>query len=165
MSASGVSPLVSFVLYTALVISAITLVVFQLQPTVAEVRDGLALKQARDTLQAFDSAIDTVSLGKHSSTTVPTTLSRGAFIFDTSRNRVYYRLETEQRIFADDLNTTIGTLRYARAENEARVILQYNASTVQLTGEQFSIFPRRSTVVLTNKGMANDTLQIAVRRQ
>lgn len=109
---SGVSPIVSVVLYTSIIVAAIGMVLQIGIPMIDRMQDTAAIENSMDVLDELDDAIQTVaSEGKRAARDLTVTFDRGQYRFDDTANEIYYQLETDSPIISSHASRTIGPVR------------------------------------------------------
>jgi len=159
----GISPLISFVLYTAITMMAISLIVSVGFPYLEKIRDSIAIKQAQDFLGVFDSVISEVALsGENSKVPVTLRFERGKYIFSDDQNELRFKIETDSDIISPGASARLGPLRLEADENASYVILKYNTTDLILAGYNKTLFPGIHKLIVRNLGVENNQLIIEV---
>ncbi|MDY6761976.1 MAG: LamG domain-containing protein [Candidatus Nanohaloarchaea archaeon] len=94
-SRSGVSALISLVIYTGIVVAAVGVVLNVGGPVLDRMQDTAAIQSSIDTLTGLDEQIRSVAAeGTYSSRTATLRFQRGQYRFDNETGELYYRIET-----------------------------------------------------------------------
>ena len=108
-SSKGVSPLISYVLITGTVISAVGVVLSAGMPLISNMRDTAAIQQSLTTLESLDSAIrGTASGGKYTTQSFTIRSRRGQYFFDEDDNSIFFEIETDSNIISANSKRQIG---------------------------------------------------------
>lgn len=159
----GVSPLISFVLYTAIAVMTISIVITVGFPYLEKIRDSVAIKQAQDFLSVFDSVVSEVALsGQNSKVPITLRFDRGKYSFSEEQNELRFRIKTKSNIISQGASARIGPLSLEANENETYVILKYNTTELVLAGYNKILFPGTHKLVVQNMGVKNNQLIIEV---
>ena len=107
----GISPLLSGVMYIAIVNVAIIAVMQIGMPAIENMEDASAIDQAKTTLLSIDQVITEIAeQGKGSARVVPIQIKKGELYIDNESDRIYYLIETESEIISPRTKTKIGNL-------------------------------------------------------
>ncbi len=107
----GISPLISYVLLTGVIIAATTSILAMGYPLLNEMRDTTSIQQAINTLNEVDSAIrDTASGGTYTTRTFRIMHKRGDYFFDEDNNAIVYEIDTESTIISPHTSTDLGPI-------------------------------------------------------
>ncbi|MFB6294265.1 MAG: LamG domain-containing protein [Candidatus Nanohaloarchaea archaeon] len=100
-SRSGVSALVSLVIYTGIVVAAVGIVLNVGGPILKRMQDTAAIQSSVDTLTQLDDTIRSVAAeGTFSSRTATIRFDRGRYLFDNETGELYYQLETSSNFIS-----------------------------------------------------------------
>ncbi len=107
----SLSPLLSGILYTGIVIVAIIIVMNVIIPFTEKMKDKAAFESAKETMLTLDKAIQSVlKEGRYSSRVVPVEIKRGKLVIDNTTGKIWYELETEAEIISTGTKKEIGNL-------------------------------------------------------
>jgi len=163
MKQKGVSPLVSFVLYTAIAVLVISIVLTVGFPYIEKMRDSISIKQAQDFLGVLDNTITEVALaGENSRVPVTLRFERGRYIFSSDKNALTFSIETESNVVSQGASRQVGALILYADANGTHVFLGYNESDLVLNGFNKTLFPGTYNLIVENSGVVNNNLVIEV---
>lgn len=101
MRRTGLSPLVSLVVYTAIIVAAVGVVINFATPVIDRMRDTAAIDSSVDTLTQLDQRIRSVAAeGEFSSRTTTLRFQRGQYKFDNETGRLFYEIDTTSNIIS-----------------------------------------------------------------
>ena len=107
----GISPLLSGVMYLAIVTVSLGVVMQIGMPAIEKMEDNSAIEQAKNTLIAIDKVImEIAEQGKGSTRVLPIQIKKGKLYIDNESDRIYYVIETESEIISPRTKTQIGNL-------------------------------------------------------
>ncbi len=129
----SLSPLLSGVVYTGIVIAAIAIVMGVIIPFSEKLKDRAAFEQAKETMLTIDKAIQSVlKEGRYSSRVIPVEIKRGKIVIDNSTGKIWYELETKAGIVSTGVKKKVGNLIIASGadvsvEEKGNVITMKNS--------------------------------------
>ncbi len=98
---TGLSPLVSAVTYTALIVAAVGIALNVGMPIVDRMQDTAAIENSIDALTDLDAQIRRVAAeGRFSSRTQTLRFQRGQYQFNNETGRLYYEIDTESNLIS-----------------------------------------------------------------
>ncbi len=114
----SLSPLLSGVLYTGIVIVSVILAMNILGPVVEKMKDRAAFEEARSFMASLDKTIQkVVKEGRYSTRVISLDFSRGKYIIDNKTNRIKYELETEAKLVSPGTMKKVGNLIIASGDD------------------------------------------------
>ncbi|MCK5474486.1 MAG: hypothetical protein KAI53_03705 [Candidatus Aenigmarchaeota archaeon] len=122
----AISPILSGVLFIAIVNVAVIIVTQTGMPAIEKMQDAAAIEQAKNTLTTLDKVIREVAAeGKSSTRVVPIQLKKGALYVDNESDKIYYLIETEAEVISPRTKVNIGNLYFA---SNANVVVEDNGT-------------------------------------
>lgn len=107
----ALSPLLSGVLYTGIIIVSIIIAISVLGPIIDQMKDRAAFEEAKSFMIQLDKAIQAVAKeGKYSTRIITLDFSRGKYIVDNDTNSIEYVLETEAKLVSPGTEKKVGNL-------------------------------------------------------
>ncbi len=107
----SLSPILSGVLYTGIILIAIIIAMSVLGPVIDQMKDRAAFEEAKSFMLQLDKAIQAVAKeGKYSTRILTLDFSRGKYLIDNETNRIKYVLETEAKLVSPGTEKKIGNL-------------------------------------------------------
>lgn len=107
----GVSPLISSVLYVAIVLTAVMMAFNYGMPVIERMQDTNAITSSIDSFQEVNSLVSTVaSEGKYSARTLSLNPDRGQYRFDNETGELYYTLETRSNFISSHTSQRRGNI-------------------------------------------------------
>lgn len=126
MKKKAVSELIGGVLFIGISIAAIILVLQLSTPKINEMKDTIAIDQAKDMLTSIDRVVrDVASEGPGSTRILPIHIKAGHLNIDGDNNRIYYEFDTYANVISPRSKRRIGNLWYSSNTNTS----VYNDST------------------------------------
>ena len=108
----AISPLVSGVIYTGIIVIAISFVVSMVVPAIDVMSDSLKLENAKDTMSSIDIYMQKVaSAGEGSRRTIPVSFDIGKLYIDSENDKIILSVETDSRSISPGTSITIGNLK------------------------------------------------------
>ncbi len=133
----AISPILSGVLFIAIVNIAVIIVTQTGMPAIEKMQDAAAIDQAKDTLTTLDKVIREVAAeGKSSTRVVPIQLKKGTLTVDNESDKIYYMIETEAEVISPRTKVNIGNLYFA---SNANVIVKDNGTHFIMENEHEKI--------------------------
>ncbi len=133
----AISPILSGVLFIAIVNIAVIIVTQTGMPAIEKMQDAAAIDQAKDTLTTLDKVIREVAAeGKSSTRVVPIQLKKGTLTVDNESDKIYYLIETAAEVISPRTKVNIGNLYFA---SNANVIVEDNGTHFIMENEHEKI--------------------------
>ncbi len=152
----GVSPLIAGVIYTALVVTTVTLVITLGLPQLDRVTESTLYLNVREGMSNLDKAIETVaSEGRGSVRIVPLEIRDGILSIDQSNDMVRYELETTSEIVSPKTAVKFGNLIIG---SNADVNASENATHYTLRNSRLQVIMRR--IGLTTAATSINTTEL-----
>ncbi|MDY6778933.1 MAG: hypothetical protein SVU32_09790, partial [Candidatus Nanohaloarchaea archaeon] len=127
MGRKGVSPLLSYVMYVAIGISAVTLAYTAGQPIVEQMQETAAIQQKMDTLSRVDSSIQSVAEhARGTQTTFTVSIRQGQLV--TGNESLTYRIQSGSGIISAGSMRQIGSNLVLSANAQATVVDTYQGT-------------------------------------
>lgn len=107
----SLSPLLSGVLYTGIVLVGIIISVNILGPVIEQMKDKAAFEQAKSFMTQLDKVIqDVAKEGKYSTRIITLDFSKGKYVIDNETNSIEYILETEAKLVSPGTMKKMGNV-------------------------------------------------------
>jgi cellobiose-specific phosphotransferase system component IIB len=114
MFGKGVSPLLTGVLYIAIVTVAVGVVVNVVTPTIKKMEDQAAFEQGKDIIASIDKVIaEVISEGKGSTRIVPIQIKKGMISIDNTSDKIEFTIDTEALLVSPNVKRKVGNLVFA----------------------------------------------------
>lgn len=165
MNRKGISQLVSYVLFLAVLLSALIVTINSI-PIKERMTDTCALKHASDFLSRFDSNLRLASqYGASSKRQLILKFDRGTFYLKSDQNQFYYELETSSEAFSANQSQKLAGIKINVSNDEKKTVrLILNYQDLNLTGLNH-LNPGAHTLYLENKGIKNNQTVIKLSRK
>ncbi|MFH0889970.1 MAG: hypothetical protein V1836_02385 [Candidatus Aenigmatarchaeota archaeon] len=173
----GISPLIAGVIYTALVVTTVTLVITLGLPQLDRVTESTLYLNVREGMTNLDKAIQTVaSEGRGSVRIIPLEIRNGALAIDQINDMVRYEMETTSEIVSPktavkfgnlvigsnaDVNASENATHYTLKNSRLQVTLRKVGSLTAATSINTTEIVQEIKVLSTNKTLplaANGTV-------
>ena len=177
MVRKGVSPLISAVIYTGLVLTTVTLVITLGLPQLDRMTESTLYLNVREGMSNLDKAIQKVAAeGRGSVRIIPLEIRNGKFAIDDANNIIKYELETTSEIISPrtavqfgnlvigsnaDVNASENATHYVLRNSRLQVIIRNVGSPSSQTNINSTELVQEIKVLATNKTLpltANDTV-------
>lgn len=136
----GVSPLIAGIIYTLIVLVAITITLSFVLPEIEKMKDRVAFENAKSMMRKLDEAIrEVVSEGTYSSRIVTISLDRGNLIVYNGTGKIEYRLESTADIVSPGVERKLGNIIIAGGddvtveEKDGKIIMRNSYLEVNFT--------------------------------
>lgn len=132
----SLSPILSGVLYTGIILVAIIIAINILDPVIEKMKDSAAFEEAKSFMAQLDKVIQTVAKeGKYSTRVITLDFSRGKYIIDNETNSIEYVLETEAKLVSPGTMKKMGNViitsgRDVKVEDLGNIIRMSNSYLV-----------------------------------
>ncbi len=132
-SMKSLSPLLSGVLYTGIILIGIIIAMSILGPVIEQMKDRAAFEEAKSFMLQLDKAIQAVAKeGKYSTRILTLDFSKGKYLIDNETNSIEYELETEAKLVSPGTSKKMGNLiitsgRDVKVEDLGNIIRMSNS--------------------------------------
>ena len=140
----GISPLISGVIFTAIMITTISIIMGGIIPSLNEVRDTVVLDSTQESMNYLNQYIELVAQeSERSQRVVPFSIEKGTFIMDsanTSENdygKLFFELETESQAVSPRSSKKIGDITFSSNTNASAII---NTTEFILENEHLKVY-------------------------
>ena len=142
----GISPLLSGILFTAIIVSATMIVFSVLIPKFTQLQESVAVDQGQLALNHINDYIKTiVDEGETSQRVIPLSFKEGQIVIrsanSTQNGRISYEIETETNVISPRTKKTVGNLVYS---SNAYATLTQNSTHLTLTNSRMTVYINRS---------------------
>lgn len=118
MKRKAVSEMVGGILFLAISVSAVILVMHLSGPGINEMKDMLAIDQAKDVLASVDRVVrDVASAGPGSTRILPIQIKGGHITVDGDNDMIYYEMKTTAEVISARSKRRIGNLWFSSNTN------------------------------------------------
>lgn len=126
MRKKAVSEMIGGVLFIAISMAAIIIVLSITNPKVSNMKDIIAIDQAKDMLASIDRVVrDVTSEAPGSTRTIPIQIKSGKLTIDDATNTIYYEIDTDAEVISPRTKRRIGNLWFSSNTN----VTAYNDTT------------------------------------
>ncbi|MEA2003973.1 MAG: hypothetical protein U9O53_03355, partial [archaeon] len=116
----GISPLISGVIFTAIMITTISIIMGGIIPSLNEVRDTVVLDSAQESMNYLNQYIELVAQeSERSQRVIPFSIDKGTFIMDSANTsegdygKLFFELETESQAVSPRSSKKIGDITFS----------------------------------------------------
>ncbi|MBW6451283.1 MAG: hypothetical protein K0B02_00950 [DPANN group archaeon] len=133
----AISPLISGVLYTGILIMAISFVLSMVVPAIDNLADTLKVDTSKDMMYSIDLYVNKVaSSGKGSKRTIPISFEIGTLNVDTEKNRILFLADVDTRDIAPRTSLYQGNVKIS---SNANTNLSYFNNSYVLENEHLKV--------------------------
>lgn len=162
----GVSELISYTMFLVVVIAALAIILNADIPMMDKISDTQAIGNAKDFLSNLDAKIrDIAGEGKNSAGRISLGFNRGNYYCNSSKNSIYYEIETESKAVSINASKKLGNLIINASPNDDRIItVTLSYQNINLT-QCDHIAPGLHNLMIRNKGVENGKRIIGIEEE